>query len=88
MDDKKRRLGTMKTEQQTLKNYFIVEENLSLLRGMGENLRIVSEGINDEDEGLATALYGIARVIEGQIQEIENKLLNRTMSTYNEKKGA
>lgn len=88
MDDKKRRLGTMKTEQQTSKNYFIVEENLSLLRGMGENLRIVSEGINDEDEGLATALYGIARVIEGQIQEIENKLLNRTMSTYNEKKGA
>ena len=78
----------MKTEQQTSKSYFIVEENLSLLRGMGENLRIVSEGINDEDEGLATVLYGIARVIEGQIQEIENKLLNRTMSTYNEKKGA
>lgn len=79
----------METEnKQIQENFYKVEENLSLLHGMGENLRIVSEGINDEDEGLATALYGIARVIEGQIQEIENKLLNRTTSTYNGKKGA
>lgn len=42
---------------------------------MGENLRIVSSGISDESQSLATALYGIARVIEGQINEIENKLL-------------
>lgn len=78
----------METVQQIPENYFIVEENLSLLHGMGENLRIVSEGINDENPSLAVALYGIARVIEGQIQEIENKLLNKTTSTYNEKKGA
>lgn len=38
----------METEQQIPENYFIVEENLSLLHGMGENLRIVSEGINDQ----------------------------------------
>ena len=76
----------METENKQIpENFYKVEENLSLLHGMGENLRIVSEGINDEDKGLATALYGI-RVIEGQIQEIENKLLNRTTSTYNEKK--
>ena len=46
-----------------------------LLHSMGENLRIVSSGISDESQSLATALYGIARVIEGQINEIENKLL-------------
>lgn len=56
-------------------SYFIVEENLSLLHGMSENLRIVSSGIDDENPSLAVALYGIARVIEGQIEEIENKLL-------------
>lgn len=78
----------METEKQIPNNYFMIEENLSLLHGMGENLRIVSEGVNEEEPSLATALYGIARVIEGQIQEIENKLLNRTTSTYNEKKGA
>lgn len=78
----------METEQQIPENYFIVEENLSLLHGMGENLRIVSEGINDESPSLATALYGIARVIEGQIEEIETKLLNTNINTYNEKKGA
>lgn len=55
---------------------------------MGENLRIVSEGINDENPSLAVALYGIARVIEGQIEEIETKLLNTNINTYNEKKGA
>lgn len=77
----------METEnKQIQKSFYKVEENLSLLHGMGENLRIVSEGINSEEPSLATALYGIARVIEGQIQEIENKLLNRTTSTYNKKK--
>lgn len=76
----------METEQQIPENYFIVEENLSLLHGMGENLRIVSEGINDESPSLATDLYGIARVIEGQIEEIETKLLNTNINTYNEKK--
>lgn len=54
---------------------------------MGENLRIVSE-VNDENPSLAVALYGIARVIEGQIEEIETKLLNTNINTYNEKKGA
>lgn len=79
----------METEnKQISENFYKIEESLSLLHSMGENLRIVSEGINDEDPSLATALYGIARVIEGQIQEIENKLLNRTTSTYNGKKGA
>lgn len=61
--------------KQIPENYFIVEENLMLLHSMGENLRIVSSGISDENQSLATALYGIARVIEWQINEIENKLL-------------
>lgn len=61
-------------KKQISENYYKVEENLSLLHGMGENLRIVSEGINDENPSLAAALYGIARVIEGQINEIESKL--------------
>lgn len=60
--------------KQISENYFIVEENLMLLRSMGENLRIVSSGISDENPSLATALYGIARVIEWQINEIESKL--------------
>lgn len=80
----------METEQterkQISESYFIIEENLSLLHGMYENLRIVSSGVSDENESLATALYGIARAVEGQVQEIENKLLNTTISTYNEKK--
>ena len=79
----------METENNQIpENYFIVGENLLLLHGMGENLRIVSEGINDENPSLAVALYGIARVIEGQIEEIETKLLNTNINTYNEKKGA
>ena len=65
----------METEQQIPENYFTVEENLMLLHSMGENLRIVSSGISDESQSLAITLYGIARVIEGQINEIENKLL-------------
>lgn len=44
--------------------------------------------INGENPSLAQALYGIARVIEGQIEEIETKLLNTNINTYNEKKGA
>lgn len=60
--------------KQISENYFIIEENLMLLHSMSENLRIVSSGISDENPSLATALYGIARVIEGQINEIENKL--------------
>lgn len=67
-------------------HFFKIEENLLLLHGMGENLRIVSEGINDESPSLAVALYEVARVIEGQIQEIETKLLNTNINTYNEKK--
>lgn len=61
-------------------HFFKIEENLLLLHGMGENLRIVSEGINDESPSLAVALYGVARVIEGQIQEIETKLLNTNIN--------
>lgn len=61
--------------KQISENYFIVEENLMLLHSMGENLRIVSSGISDENPSLEKALYGISRVIEGQINEIENKLL-------------
>lgn len=61
--------------KQIPENYFIVEENLMLLHSMGENLRIVSSGISDENPSLEKALYGISRVIEGQINEIENKLL-------------
>lgn len=78
----------METVQQIPENYFIIEENLMLLHSMSENLRIVSSGISDENPSLEKALYGIARVIEGQIEEIETKLLNTNINTYNEKKGA
>ena len=62
------------TRKQISENSFMIEENLMLLHSMGENLRIVSSGISDENPSLAKALYGIARVIEGQIDEIESKL--------------
>lgn len=62
------------TRKQISENYFMIEENLMLLHSMGENLRIVSSGISDENPSLAKVLYGIARVIEGQIDEIESKL--------------
>ena len=61
--------------KQISENYFIIEENLMLLHSMSENLRIVSSGISDENPSLEKALYGISRVIEGQINEIEDKLL-------------
>lgn len=61
--------------KQISENYFIIEENLMLLHSMSENLRIVSSGISDENQSLEKTLYGISRVIEGQINEIEDKLL-------------
>lgn len=61
--------------KQISENYFIIEENLMLLHSMSENLRIVSSSISDENPSLGKALYGVARVIEWQTNEIENKLL-------------
>ena len=61
--------------KQISENYFIIEENLMLLHSMSENLRIVSSGISDENPSLEKALYGVARVIGWQTNEIENKLL-------------
>ena len=62
------------TERKQISENFIIEENLMLLHSMSENLRIVSSSISDENPSLEKALYGIARVIEGQINEIESKL--------------
>lgn len=70
-------LDTTKQEQE---DFFKIEENLMLLHSMSENLRIVSSGISDENPSLEKALYGISRVIDEQIHEIENKL-GHTVST-------
>lgn len=39
-----------------------------------ENLRLISTSCSSEEMSISSALYGIVAFIDGQVNEIENKL--------------
>lgn len=57
---------------------FKIEDNLMMLHCIESNIRLLSIAV--DDDRIASALYGIATVIDEQIHEIENKL-GHTVST-------
>lgn len=60
--------------EQKKENYIEIEENIFMLRCIEENLRLISTSCSNEEMSISSALYGIVAFIDGQVNEIENKL--------------
>ena len=45
-----------------------------MLRCIEENLRLISTSCSSEEMSISSALYGIVAFMDGQVNEIENKL--------------
>lgn len=60
--------------EQKKQNFMEIEENIFMLRCIEENLRLISISCSSEEMSISSALYGIVAFIDGQVNEIENKL--------------
>jgi hypothetical protein len=60
--------------EQKKESYIEIEENIFMLRCIEENLRLISTSCSSEEMSISSALYGIVAFIDGQVNEIENKL--------------
>lgn len=60
--------------EQKKESYIEIEENIFMLRCIEENLRLISTSCSSEEMPISSALYGIVAFIDGQVNEIENKL--------------
>ncbi len=60
--------------EQKKESYIEIEENIFMLRCIEENLRLISTSCSREEMSISSALYGIVAFIDGQVNEIENKL--------------
>lgn len=60
--------------EQKKESYIEIEENIFMLRCIEENLRLISTSCSSGEMSISSALYGIVAFIDGQVNEIENKL--------------
>lgn len=60
--------------EQKKESYIEIEENIFMLCCIEENLRLISTSCSSEEMSISSALYGIVAFIDGQVNEIENKL--------------